>query len=58
MLNLESAPEGAPLIAACKFGRLNIVRHLVRNGAVLKYPRNGVIVSACVIAQAYPIVQW
>jgi ankyrin repeat protein len=39
LVNLEAGPEGTPLMAACTYGRLSIVKILVRFGALLCTPR-------------------
>jgi ankyrin repeat protein len=57
MLNLEGGAEGTPLMGACKAGRLEVVKYLVRNGAILNYGRNGFQVSAFLKAASYPKIQ-
>jgi ankyrin repeat protein len=56
-LNLEGGPEGTPLMAACKFGRLDIVRLLVRNGALLGYSKDAKHFSAFAKASSHPKIQ-
>jgi ankyrin repeat protein len=59
MLNLEGGMEGTPLMAACKAGRLEVVKYLVCNGAVLSYIKYSAVVSALKKAASYPlIVRW
>lgn len=36
-LDLEGCPYGSPLMAACTWGSLDVVRYLVRSGALLNY---------------------
>ena len=57
MLNLEGGLEGTPLMGACKAGRLEVAKYLVRNGAILNYAKNGVQVSAFLKAASYPKIQ-
>ncbi|TLD05667.1 hypothetical protein E2P81_ATG10630 [Venturia nashicola] len=57
MLNLEGGPEGTPLMGACRTGRLDVVKHLVRNGAVLSYSKSGVQFNAFTKAASYPKIQ-
>lgn len=57
MVNLEGGGEGTPLMGACKAGRLDVVKYLVRSGALLDYEKNGVQVSAFLKAASYPKIQ-
>jgi hypothetical protein len=45
------------LMAACKFGRLDIVRLLVRNGALLGYSKDAKHFSAFAKASSHPKIQ-
>ena len=57
MLNLEGGMEGTPLMGACRAGRLDVVRYLVRNGAILSYTKHGVHMNAFHKASTYPKIQ-
>lgn len=57
MLNLEAGPEGTPLMGTCKYGRLDVVKFLVRHGALLYYGAAGKLVGAFVAASRYPKIQ-
>lgn len=57
MVNLEGGPEGTPLMVACKFGRLDVVKYLVRNNATMSYMKHGEIISAFAKACMHPRVQ-
>lgn len=59
MTNQEGGIEGTPLMGACAAGRLDVVKHLVRAGAVTQYQVQGVQVSAFTKAKLYPrIKEW
>jgi len=57
MLNFEGGGEGTPLMGACKAGRLEVAKFLVRHGAILNYEKHGVQVSAFDKAASYPKIQ-
>lgn len=57
MLNLEGGGEGTPLMGACKAGRLEVAKFLVRNGALLHYEKHGMQVSALSKAAYYPKIK-
>jgi ankyrin repeat protein len=57
MLNLEGGAEGTPLMGACRTGRLEVVKYLVRNGAIPSYVKNGIHISAFNKATSYPKIQ-
>ena len=44
-------------MGACKAGRLEVVKYLVRNGALLSYEKSGVRVCAFSKAASYPKIQ-
>jgi ankyrin repeat protein len=57
MINQRGGKEGTPLMGACKAGRVDVVKCLVGNGALVEYSDNGVQVSAFAKAQSYPGIQ-
>ena len=59
LINLEGAREGTPLMAGCTYGRLSVVKALVRLGAILVHSKNGTVLSAVYAARHFPpIVRW
>jgi hypothetical protein len=54
LINREGTREGTPLMVACTYGRLPIVKTLVRLGAIFAYSKNGIIFSAVHAAQHFP----
>ena len=59
-IEMEGSPEGSPLMTACSFGRLNMVKLLVRRGARLEYTNEkGCYRSAFDSMQPHPyLVKW
>ena len=59
-IDLEGSPEGSPLMIACSFGRLDMVKFLVRAGAKLEYTNEtGDYKNAFVSAQPHThIIEW
>lgn len=59
-IEMEGSPEGSPLMIACSFGRLNMVKLLVRRGARLEYTNDkGGYRSAFASMQSHPhLVKW
>ena len=59
-IDLEGSPEGSPLMVAASFGRLEMVKFLVRAGAKLEYTNEkGNYRNAFVSAQTHPhIIEW
>ena len=59
MINLESGPEGTPLMAVCCSGRLELVKSLVRHVAVICYHKGDIVFSAVKAARYFPeVVRW
>ncbi|KAL1585185.1 hypothetical protein WHR41_06424 [Cladosporium halotolerans] len=56
LLNMEGGEEGTPLMAACKSGHLEMVKMIVRIGAILSYSKDGELVSAFKAAQSHPMI--
>jgi ankyrin repeat protein len=57
MLNLEGGMEGTPLMGACRRGQLEVVKYLVRSGAILSHKKQGVQFSPFDKAASYPRIQ-
>lgn len=59
LVNLEGGPYGTALMAASAYGRLPVLRFLVRNGGLLCYTKLGKWHSAVAAARHHPkIVRW
>ncbi|KAK4183784.1 ankyrin repeat-containing domain protein [Podospora australis] len=55
----HGSKEGSALMIACSYGRLEVVKLLVRKGAAIQYRREGTIYSAVDSARSNPvIVNW
>lgn len=57
MLNQEGGLEGTPVMVACKSGRFEAVKYLVRNGALIVYSKGSETVSAFEKAKSYPNIR-
>ncbi len=58
-LELEGGHHGTSLMGASAFGRLEAVKFLVRNGALIAYEKNREVVSALQKARHFPdVIRW
>ncbi len=58
-MELDRGPYGTPLLNACAFGRLPMVKYLVRAGAKIISTKAGKPLSAIEAARNFPnIIQW
>ena len=58
-VNMESEPLGTPLMYACENGRIDVVKLLVRRGAILSYRKGTRTLSSIQAARHFPeIIAW
>jgi ankyrin repeat protein len=59
LINLEGGPEGTPLMIACTYGRLSVVKALIRMGALECYVKGEKLLSALGAARRHPqVLHW